>query len=210
MKRKIVASVIGAAALVGLAASSYGQGQINFNTYASTGYFPVTYSQLSQTLLGVGQYSAGANVDAELGYFVGTSSNPSDFTLIPSTIIALGSDTEPVNGVGSPVGGYIEGGTVTGGIPGVTAASPVSFEILAWVASGNGAGGGTYATSGYIGSFIWTDSFNAINIGQIAPAGYFQNLTGNAVLNPVPEPGTLALAGLGGLASLIAFRRKKA
>ncbi|HUZ07809.1 MAG TPA: PEP-CTERM sorting domain-containing protein, partial [Candidatus Paceibacterota bacterium] len=146
-----------------------------------------------------------------LGYFVGTSSNPADFTLIPSTITALNAVAAPVNATGPVETGYIAGGAVTGGIPGVTTAgAPVSFEILAWVASGNGAGGGTYATSGYIGSFIWTDTFNAANIGASAPAGFFQNLTGNAVLNPVPEPTSLALAGLGGLASLMAFRRKKA
>jgi hypothetical protein len=213
MKRKVIASVIGAAALVGLAASSYGQGQVQFNTYLSTGYYPVSYSSAAQIALGVGQYSAGANVDAELGYFVGTSSNPSDFTLIPSTIQALGTDTEPVNGSGPSVGGYIEGGAVAGGIPGVTTAgAPVSFEILAWVASGNGAAGGTYdSVGGYSGSFIWTDSFGAASIGSTAPAQDFTALTGNAVLSlVVPEPTTLALAGLGGLASLMAFRRKKA
>jgi hypothetical protein len=214
MKRNVIAAVLGAAGLIGLAASSYGQGQIFFNTYASTGYFPVTYSTAAQTALGVG-LGAGPNVDAELGYFVGTSSNPAQFTLLPSTITAVGTSVAPINGTGASVAGYIQSGLVAGGIPGVTTAgAPVSFEILAWVASGAGSGtgpsAGTYGGTGvYSGSFIWTDTFSSANIGSSAPAGFFQQLTGNAVLS-VPEPTTLALAGLGGLASLVAFRRKKA
>ena len=207
MKRKVIAAVIGAAGVIGLTASSYGQGQENFNTYASTGYYPVTYSTLAQTTLGVG-LGAGPNVDAELGYVIGTDSNPADFTLIPSTIQAVGTTPEAINGTGPVVAGYIQGGAVAGGIPGYSS-GPVSFEILAWVASGNGAGGGTYATSLYIGSYIWTDSIAAGSVGAEAPAGYFQDLSGNAVLNAVPEPTTLALTGLG-MASLVALRRKKA
>jgi len=210
MKRKVIAAVIGAAGLVGLTASSYGQGQIEFNTYASTGYFPVTYSSAAQTALGVG-LGAGPNVDVELGYFLGTSSNPAQFTLIPSTIQAVGTTPEPIDGTGPTVAGYVQGGPVSGGIPGYTSGT-LSFEILAWVASGNGHGGGTYATSGYNGSFIWTDSIPAANVGASSPAAFFSALTGNAVLTAtaVPEPTTLALAGLGGLASLVMLRRKRA
>jgi len=208
MKRKVIASVIGAAALVGLSASSYGQGQVFFNTYASTGYYPVTYGAQAQTALSTGQYSAGPNVDVELGYFLGTSSDASQFTLIPATIEALGTDPQAVNGTGPSATGYIEGGTIAT-ISSYTS-GPISFEILAWVASGNGAGDGSFTGSRYSdvnNIFTWTES--SIATGQSA-AGYFQALNGNAVLNPVPEPTTLALAGLGGLASLMAFRRKKA
>jgi len=208
MKRKVIASVIGAAALVGLAASSYGQGQVVFNTYASTGYFPVTYGAQAQTALSVGQYAVGSNVNVELGYFLGTSSDASQFTLIPATLEAVGTDAEPVNSTGPSATGYIEGAIVAN-VPGY-ASGPVSFEILAWVASGNGAGNGSFAGSQYSdinNIFTWTES--SIATGQSA-AGYFQALNGNAVLNPVPEPTTLALAGLGALASLMAFRRKKA
>lgn len=208
MKKTVLASVLGAAGLLGLSASSYGQGQIWFNTYASTGYYPVTYSAQSQSLLGVG-LGAGPNVDVELGYFVGTSSNPSDFTLISSSIQPVGTTPQPINGTGPTVAGYIQGGVIAGGIPGYTT-GPVSFEILAWVASGNGAGGGTWGTSLYQGSYTWVDSIPAPNVGASSPAAFFSALTGNAVLNPVPEPTTLALAGLGGLASLVAFRRKQA
>lgn len=210
MKRNVIAAVLGAAGLVGLAASSYGQGQINFDTYDSVGYYPVTYSAAAQTALGVGK-GAGQNVDAELGYFVGALSANTVFTLLPSTISPLNSISAVPTSGGPALTGYIVDGAVVGGIPGVTTAgAPVSFEILAWVASGAGAGGGTFATSLYTGTFKWQDTFNNANIGASAPAGDFQDLTGNAVLTaPVPEPTTLALAGLGG-AALLAFRRKKA
>jgi len=210
MKRKVIAAVLGAAGLVGLATSSYGQGQILFNTYESTGYYPVTYGAAAQTALSVGQYAVGPNVDVELGYFVGALSANTSFTLIPSTIQAVGTTPEAVDGTGPSAVGYIQGGAVAGGIPGVTTAgAPVSFEILAWIASGAGSGGGTYANSLYNGVYKWQDSFAINNIGASAPAGLFSALGGNAVLTPVPEPTTLALAGLGG-AALLALRRKKA
>jgi hypothetical protein len=215
MKRKVIAAVIGAVGVAGLATSSYGQGSIAFNTYGSTGYYPVSYSAQSMTALGLANSGAKGNVDAELGFFIGTSSNPTDFTLMPSsitavngTLLANGGSSGSFNGSGAAVTGFIQGLALS--IPGYSA-GPISFEILAWVASGNGAGGGTFANSGFNGSFIWTES--SIPAGVGTPAGFFQNLTGNAVLNPtapVPEPTTLALAGLGGLASLVALRRKKA
>jgi PEP-CTERM motif len=207
MKRKALAAVLGLAGLVGLATSSYGQGNIYFNTYASSPYYPIVYGSVAQgvdaSLAGTG---AGVNVDAELGYFIGTSSSASDFTLLPSSIMPVSSATEPPNGVGSPISGYVNGGIFT--IPGYSA-GPISFEILAWVASGTGAGGGTFATSGYNGSLIWTEP--SIASGQ-SPAGYFTAMPGDVTMlptSPVPEPSTWALAGLGALAFL-AFRRKKA
>jgi len=214
MKRNVIAAVLGAAGLVGLTASSYGQGQIEFNTYASTGYYPVTYGAAAQTALGVGQYAVGQNVDAELGYFVGALSANTSFTLIPSTIQAVGTTPEAVNGNGPSAVGYIQGGTVVGGIPGYSS-GPVSFEILAWVAYGAGSNGGTIGTpatfnsTGYNGTFKWVDSIPGASVGPTSGASYFSALTGNAVLAPVPEPTTLALAGLGG-AALLALRRKKA
>ena len=209
MKKNVIATVIGAAGLIGLAASSYGQGQIFFNTYASAGYYPVTYSAQAQTALGVG-LGAAPNVSVELGYFIGTATAGSVFTLLSSTIQAVGTSTAPSAGGSGPVcAGFVQGGVVSGGIPGYSS-GPISFEILAWVASGSGSLGGTYATSGYHGSFSWTEA--SINSGASTPAAYFKNLSGNAVLTPtaVPEPTTLALAGLGGLASLIMLRRKNA
>jgi len=41
-------------------------------------------------------------------------------------------------------------------------------------------------------------------------AGFMNGGPTELTLSPVPEPTTLALAGLGGLASLVALRRKQA
>jgi len=206
MKRKVIAAVIGTAGLVGMAASSYGQGNIFFDTYSSTPYYPVVYGAGTGGLQGQG---AGVNVSAELGFFLGTSSNPAVFTLLPSTITPInGVDSAPPGGVGAPMKGYIAGPVAL--IPGYVS-GPISFEILAWVASGTGSGaGGTYATSTIndgSAPMIWTEA--SIPSG-LSPAGFFKALPGETVLtSAVPEPTTLALAGLAGLVSLVAYRRKQ-
>jgi PEP-CTERM motif len=207
MKRKVIAAIIGTVGVVSLATSSYGQGSIFFNNYESTPYWPIVYGAGTGALQGTG---AGANVDAELGYFIGTSSNPAVFTLLASTITAVNpASIAPPNGSGAPTTGYFEGPIAS--IPGYTS-GPISFEILAWVASGVGSGaGGTFATSTIndgSAPMIWTEPSIPANP---SPATFFTALSGETILtSAVPEPSTLALAGLGGLASLVALRRKKA
>jgi hypothetical protein len=209
MKRKVIAAVIGAAGVLGMAASSYGQGQIIFNTYITTPYAPVAYGAGTGALQGTG---AGANVDAELGFFIGTATGSSVFTLVPSSITAINTtDLTPGVFANDPVGnGYIAGPATQ--IPGYTA-GPVSFEILAWAASGVGSGaGGTYASSTINDASDieeWTEA--SIPAGASTPAGQFAAFPGNVILltTSVPEPTTLALAGLTGLVSLLAYRRKQ-
>ena len=207
MKRKVIAAVLGVAGLVGMAASSYGQGNIIFNTYVTTPYYPIVYGAGTGALQGTG---AGVNVDAELGYFIGTASSAAQFTLLPSSITAVSATANaPANGVGPSLSGYITGPALQ--IPGYSS-GPISYEILAWVASGTGSGpGGTLAAStinDLQNPLFWTEA--SVPAGPSTPAGNFTGMPGEVVLTSVPEPTTLALAGLGGLASLVAFRRKKA
>jgi hypothetical protein len=208
MKRKVIAAVIGTAGLVGMAASSYGQGNIQFNTYQSTGYYPIVYGAGTGGLQNTG---AGVNVDGELAYFIGTATGSSVFTMLPSSIIAV-SSTAKTPGVyaNDPSGsGYIVGSAIA--IPGYVS-GPISFEIFAWAASGTGSGvGGTLATSTINDSSApleWTEASIA---SGLSPAGFFQALPGEVVLTATatPEPTTLALAGLAGLVSLVAYRRKQ-
>jgi len=207
MKRKVIAAVIGTAGLVGMAASSYGQGNVFFNTYVTTPYEPVVYGAGTGGLQNSG---AGPNVDAELAYFIGTATGSSVFTMLPSTIQAV-SGPEPAAAPNDPTGsGYIIGGATA--IPGYVSGA-VSFEILAWAASGTGSGaGGTLATSTINNNstkFFWTEA--SIPAGLGTPAGYFQALPAQEIVltSAVPEPTTLALAGLAGLVSLVAYRRKQ-
>jgi len=184
MKRKVLATVLGAAGLVGLAASSYGQGII-FDNYTAVPYFPVVYGSTSGGLSGT---LAGNNVSAELGYFLGTSSDTSQFTLLPSSIIAIQATTPGyfVASAATVIPGYISG--------------PVSFEILLFTTSGT-------LFNNSLNPEVFTEQSLAVSP---SPANSFTGLyAGGMVLNPVPEPTTLALAGLGGLASLVAFRRKQ-
>jgi hypothetical protein len=198
MKRKTLAAVLGAAGVIGMAISSYGQGNVIFNNYGASPYYAVVYGTTAQHIpAGLAGTAAGANVNVELGWALGTVT--SGFTLVPSSITAVnGTLTQPDDGVGSPIGGWFQGPTLA--LVGYSA-GPISFEILATVASGPNAG------LGWGGSLVWTEP--SIPSG-LSPAGYFTAMPGDVVIvAPVPEPTTLALAGLGGLA-LLAFRRKQA
>jgi hypothetical protein len=193
MKRKALAAVLGAAGLVGFAVSSHAQGSVLFDNYGSSPYYPVVYGSTGQ---GVSAPLAGTgalgDVSVELGYFLGTFTGSSTFTLIPSSIVPINPNlAEAPNGVGNSTTGYFQGGAVT--IPGYSS-GPVSFEILAF-------------NAGYSGVEQWVEPSIA---GAGLPANNFTALPGPIVLTPTPEPTTLALAGLGGLASLVALRRKQA
>jgi len=193
MKRKTIAAVLGA---VGLAATSYGQGYINFNNYQSTPYYAVVYGSVAQGIpVSLANTGAGAEVSVELGYEYGTQTS---FTLIPSSITPIsGTFTAPDNGTGPTETGWYFGGTEQ--IAGYSS-GPVQLETIATVNSG--------AAAGDTGKLVWTEPASAIATGLEAP-GFFTAMPGDLVIVGVPEPTTLAFAGLG-LAALVVSRRKKA
>jgi len=207
MKRKVLAKIIGMGGVLGLAVSTQAQ-QVFFDNYDATPYYNVKYtSTASLAPAGLAGAAAGANVDVELGFALGAN-QVSGFTLVPSSITAINPTlSEPNGGVGPAVGGWFQGPTVT--VTGYTSGA-VTFEILSWVASGLGAGGGTFATSGYTGTEIWTEPNLGPNGGN--PAVDFASMTGSTILAgavSTPEPATMALLGLGA-AGLLAVRRRKA
>jgi len=202
MKKAIFIAVLGVAASV---ASSYGQsGFVIFSSYAANGG--------AGALTTLNNAPIGIPYMADLYYALGTVSDPvnegsnGSITALPSAQFTdLGVLTGYDNSggaVGSAGLGYFDGSTVT--IPGYTS-GPITFEIVAF----NGA---TYlgsADRGRSGSF--TES--SIAASSSAPSTTIGDNAGGLpsfVVAPVPEPTTLALAGLGGLASLVAFRRKQA
>jgi PEP-CTERM motif len=96
--------------------------------------------------------------------------------------------------------GFFEGPLVT--IPDYTS-GPVTFEILAWTQDYHYDNLDGFGFSSF---YIWTEP----SIAPVPePAGFFTSLPGNIYLNlDVPEPTTLALAGLGALVSLVVLRRQ--
>jgi hypothetical protein len=196
MKKSIFIAVLGVAASV---ATSYGQnGFIAFNSYSAN------HALGAITTLADGTTPVTSVFTADLYYFLGTISDP-----------VGGSPTSPVTGLTEVPGvtvaydsngdGYFQGPTAT--IPGYTS-GPVNFEVVAF----NGSSYANSAMRGRSGSF--TES--AIASSASSPLTFF-GANGSGMPNfivasvaPVPEPTTLALAGLGGLASLVALRRKKA
>jgi PEP-CTERM motif len=185
MKKAIFIAVLGVAASV---ASSYGQGFVAMNSYSANAFAGFITTQSDGTT------PVPATFTAELYYAIGTVTDPvngapispisSNFTALPLSITAYDATGD----------GYFQGATVT--IPGYSS-GPISFEILA-------SGPGEVGRSG-----AWTES--TISASATSTSIFGDNgVAPNFVVAPVPEPTTLALAGLGGLASLVAFRRKKA
>jgi hypothetical protein len=140
-------------------------------------------------------------------YALGGSQPIGSLTALPLSIEAIDPGKTALG-----QGGYFD--TLSVVIPGYTSGA-VTFAVEAWYTGSTyaGLGGATYALSSFKGeSAAWNESSLATGL---ATANYFAGLPGPngaslvAVTTAVPEPTTLALAGLGG-AALLALRRKKA
>jgi hypothetical protein len=201
--------IIAAACLASVGAA-YGQGQgaVTFENYNGGSLnAPVTFN-VNPALVPAGKAgeTVGSTFDAELAFFIGTTTVPSQLTLIPSSITAfLGVDggNGPLTGAG-----YFQDG-VNVPIPGVNSAasaSAITFQVLVW----DTRTGASYATATLTGaSTLWTQSVGGAGPVPAPPVGDFgSNLHPFTVQTIVPEPGSLALAGLGA-AGLLLFRRRK-
>ena len=127
--------------------------------------------------------------DASLAFATGASSTAALFTTAFSSA-----------GQFSAAGAWVVPGTLAAGGQSVTA------EIVAWNTSG-----GSYANAGWRGHsnpfVITTSSSSSPAPNAVGPL--FSSF-GVTQVSAVPEPSTLALAGLGGFGMLLAMRRKKA
>jgi len=203
MKRTIVASILGVVATVAMVNKSQAQGNVVFANYNGGGATsPVTYAN-SVALLG-GE-AVGSEFTADLLVSFGANLGVT-YTDLGAFTSFYGSDG------GSPGtdGAGLFGTTANSvSIPGYTSGQ-ADFIVEAY----NGA---TYASSLIRGSSavvvlsVLGTSSNFLPVGSLMPdnGSATTPLTAFTVA-AVPEPTTLALAGLGGLASLMAFRRKKA
>jgi|SRR5579872_472331 len=176
---------------VGLTASVFAQGVVNFSNFSGTG---VTGRVDTNNPVGVaasGSYNVGL-------YWGVLGSSEAQLVLI-------------AEGAGNFSSGRFSLGNATTGV-GTAAGADGIFEVKAWT--------GSLAT--------YEAAYAAAVAGggqQVGVSGTFQNSTGGAgtppstpsnltgwttgvILNPVPEPTTLALGGLGA-AALLLFRRRK-
>jgi hypothetical protein len=215
MKRAIIAAILGVA---GSVATTYGQGIVQFNNYISHSFNPVVQT-------------GGANVDlptveVALFYVLGnaTGDTTSAFLTAAGSPVSTGFIDTTLNTLGSyggtGPGGYYDSSTVAT-LASWTTSQTATFMVEAW----NTAAGGTFTTQGNLAgtSALWTEVVDSgyasstltgygiipTSLGAPSEPMFTGMPTLTMALNPVPEPTTLALAGLGG-AALLALRRKKA
>jgi PEP-CTERM motif len=211
------------AAVVAASMAAYGQGQIAFLNDNAPGYVVVdTNGHLSAS---TSSYTIAANFTAQLWALSGPSSTTAGlhidtygyetpgnlvsdgFSAVPSSLVVV----PPSNGAGS-----FEGSTVS--VPGTVSANTV-IAVVCWTggygsfaaAMSGGANVGIFAYVNILGPASPTPYGGEIAAGWAllanSPASAANGGSEDLIMAPVPEPTTLALAGLGGLA-LLAFRRR--
>jgi len=191
MKKSLVIATLGLAVST---ASSFGAGSIFFNSYIAndSSGIPVYF---------IGGGLVGAGFTADLVYSLTPITDAAGFGPLLSGWTFSGSGAPSLNNVATPfetgaMAGYFQSPQIFTLNP-YTAGSTVYFEVIAYQTAA-----GSYANSfdrGHSASFSAT-----LATGVQLPSSV--NFTSFLV---TPEPSTLALAGLGGLASVIALRRKQ-
>ena len=207
MKKSILTGLLVAA---GMTASVYGQGTIALDNNVNT-----------STSLGAtsnGQFFlAGTPINQDFNVQFLGSSTTSGFVNLATFLLSLPTTSAltAIGGNGFGAGTFTDPSGGTYPVTGVASGGSGYIEILAWT--------GQYSS--------WAAAQAANTEGVFASAapvifqqggfGGGQNAPGDLTAMPainmlqvpvvgVPEPSTLALAGLGGFGMLMAFRRKKA
>jgi hypothetical protein len=188
-------------AVVAVAASAFAQGTVNFSNNGST----LVKNPDGTSLPNAGGYvqllwapagTAAADYSATQSLTAWLAANPG-WAAIDSSIKAIG-----------PVAGRFLGGTVT--VPTPVAGAPIQAAVASWSGTMQ-----TFDAAFAAGANLGISTEFAVTTGNpnTTPAGVPAVITGagqfgGMTLVAVPEPSTLALAGLGAAALLI-FRRRK-
>lgn len=181
MKKTLVTMM----AAIAVAASSYGQGT-------------VTFANGTTSLIQVNGVTAtaGANAKVELLWAPIGVTDIGQFQVLGAIV-----------NVGTPTAGRFSGGNRTvpagSGATGIAAGASANFIVRGFV----GTDYATAAIRGFTPAFT-VDTGDPTTIPAGTPTAITTTWTGNLNLVAVPEPTSMALAGLGA-ASLLIFRRRK-
>jgi hypothetical protein len=208
MKKSIVAAVLGLGAM---AVSSYGQGQITLDTYNSSSLVYVTQGGVGITGgFYVGLYYGPANSNINGSVAADPSGTADPISLYSGFTLATGNGAVVNTWVGTQgqFANILSGGGLSSFLIQPTGTTQNSYSLMV-VTYNNAAGYDQSTIRGHSAAF-YMQSGNPItaNSGDVGLGGMPSFAAFNVA--PVPEPGTLALAGLGGFGMLMALRRKKA
>jgi len=179
-------------AAVAMAASSYGQGTINFANSTTS------LIQWERTAPGVWASAISADgAKASLWWAPAGTTDLGLFAAVQGVAVNVGVPLAGRFASASAV--TVPAGT---GFTGISAGGAVSLIVRAYI-------GATWEEASYVGT---SSIINLASTGNPnPPAGtptVIATLYGNIQMVPVPEPSSMALAGLGA-ASLLIFRRRK-
>lgn len=178
-------------------ATSYGQGYISLDNYTA-----FAGGGGNGLILNSGNGITGGFT---VGLYFAVGAVPGDATSgngLVSSDLGLGSgagSTTPFFGAGTP--GLFLAPVYFQGVASSTA-SVLTVEIVAY----DGADYASSLTRGHSSAFNITTAFGTSFVPSV---GDLMTTFSVAPVGPVPEPTTLALAGLGALASFVAYRRKQ-
>jgi hypothetical protein len=220
------------AMVTGASLVAYSQGQVYFNNANANGFVVTSQNSHTSSSTVGSQYTIAANFTAELWALSGPANTTAGLTGLDSfgylnsaNLVSDGfSEVTTLGNVVGSAGAFPATPGLNSAVPGTVSANTV-LAVVAWTGSATSFAQALTTPGTFLGILAFVNP-----IGPASPTPYTGDIStgwnalanspqsaangGNEdlILNPVvvPEPATLTLAGLGGLASLVMLRRKKA